>query len=187
MIDPSYAPTAALVGRCRVHQWVQGWGAFRRRHGRTLPLGPPGARSRARRPPNDLQAAYTLFFVAGEAAMAAAALDRALALNLNAAHAWNLRGSIHALRNEPEAAIEAIERARRFSPFDPTLFYAANIAIAQLTARRFEQAIEWADRALHDKPRMVVAMRVEVAANAISAGSTWHAPNSVACLPSTTS
>jgi hypothetical protein len=102
--------------------------------------------------------------------MAAAALDRALALNPNAAHAWNSRGSIHALRNEPEAAIEAIEaieRARRLSPFDPfTLFYAANIAIAHLAARRFEQAIEWADRASHDQPRMVVAMRVKVAANA---------------------
>jgi tetratricopeptide (TPR) repeat protein len=53
------------------------------------------------------------------------------------------------------------------SPFDPfTPFYAANIARAHLAARRFEQAIEWADRALHDQPRNVAAMRVKVAANA---------------------
>jgi tetratricopeptide (TPR) repeat protein len=77
------------------------------------------------------------------------------------------RGYIHALRNQSEAAIEAIERACRLSPFDPyTFLYAFNIAAAHLAARRFEQAIEWADRALLDRPRMVGAMRVKVAANA---------------------
>ena len=70
------------------------------------------------------------------------------------------------MRNQPEAAIEALERARRLSPFDPYTFFicALNIAFAHLAARRFEQAIEWADRALHDQPRMVTAMRVKVAA-----------------------
>src|SRR6516162_7604266 len=112
-------------------------------------------------------AARTLFYLAGEAAMAAAALDRAVALNPNAAHAWMFRGDIHALRNQPEAAIEAIERARRLSPFDPYSFFCAQIiAFAHLVARRFEEAIEWADRALHDQPRLVTAMRVKVAANA---------------------
>ena len=99
--------------------------------------------------------------------MAAAALDRALALNPNAAHAWLARGNIHALRNQPEATIEATERARRLSPFDPyTFFYAGSIPVAHLAARRFELAIEWADRALHDQPRLVTAMRVKIAANA---------------------
>jgi tetratricopeptide (TPR) repeat protein len=97
--------------------------------------------------------------------MAAAALDRALALNPNAAHAWLARGNIHALRNQPEAAIEAIERARRLSPFDPYSFFCAvNIAFAHLVARRFELAIEWADRALHDRARLVIAIRVKVVA-----------------------
>ena len=41
-----------------------------------------------------------------------------------------------------------------------------NIAVAHLAARRFEQAIEWADRALHDQPRLVPAMRVKTVANA---------------------
>jgi len=40
------------------------------------------------------------------------------------------------------------------------------MAVAHLAARRFEQAIEWADRALHDQPRTVGAMRVKIAANA---------------------
>ena len=53
------------------------------------------------------------------------------------------------------------------SPFDPyTFLYASNISAAHLAARRFEQAIEWADRALHDQPRTFAAMRVKIAANA---------------------
>jgi adenylate cyclase len=51
------------------------------------------------------------------------------------------------------------------SPFDPYTFRGAHtIAIAHLAARRFEQAIEWVDRALHDQPRMASTMRVKVAA-----------------------
>jgi len=66
------------------------------------------------------------------------------------------------VRNQPEAAIEALERARRLSPFDPL---AHRIALAHLVARRFEQAIEWADRARHDQPRLVSAMRVKAVVN----------------------
>jgi len=167
-IDPSYAPAAALVGSCRVRQRVQGWGALSDEDiGEACRL----ARQVLEAERNDAEtisvAARTLFRLAGEAAMAAAALDRALALNPNAALAWLARGNIHASRNQPEAAIEALERARRLSPFDPyTFFYAVSIAIAHLAARRFEQAIEWADRALHEQPRLVSAMRVKVAANA---------------------
>ena len=82
-------------------------------------------------------------------------------------YAWVTRGNIHALRNEPAEAIEAIERARRLSPVPQhTWAYASCIAGAHFAARRFEQAIEWADRALHEQPRLVAAMRVKVAANA---------------------
>ena len=167
-IDPSYTPAAALVGFCRGMQRAQGWGAL---SGDDIAEACRLARQALEAERDDAetisQAAWTLFFLAGEAAMAATAFDRALALNPNAAHAWLVRGLIHALRNRPEAAIEAIVRARRLSPFDPYTFgYALTIAFAHLAARRFDQAIEWADRALHEQPRLASAMRVKVVANA---------------------
>jgi TolB-like protein/class 3 adenylate cyclase len=167
-IDPSYAPAAAMVGWCRTHQRVHGWGALSDQDiSEACGLARQALEAERDDAETIWQAARTLFYLAGEAAMAAAAFDRALALNPNAAHAWLFRGNIHALRNQPEAAIEATERARRLSPFDPLAFhYAGNIAIAHLAARRFEQAIEWADRALHDQPRTFAAMRVKIAANA---------------------
>ena len=113
------------------------------------------------------RAAFTLFYFAGETAMAMAGLDRALALNPNAATAWGARATIHALRNQPEPAIEASDRALRLSPFDPLGFYFAVVpAIAHLLAGRFDQAIEWADRALHVQPRYLPALRYKIAANA---------------------
>jgi adenylate cyclase len=167
-MDPSYAPTAAMVGWCRGVQRSQGWGALSADDiGEACRLARQALEAEHDDAETIWQAAFTLFFLAGEAAMAAAALDRALALNPNAAHAWTARGNIHALRNQPEAAIEAVERARRLSPFDPYTFRCAQIiAVAHLVARRFEEAIEWADRALHDQPRLVTAMRTKVAANA---------------------
>jgi tetratricopeptide (TPR) repeat protein len=164
-IDPSYAPAAAMVGWCRVLQQVQGWGALSADDIDEACLARQALEAERGDAETIWQAAYTLFFLAGEAAMAAASLDRALALNPNAAHAWLMRGNIHAGRNQPEVAIEAIERARRLSPFDPyTWFYAFTIALAHFAARSFEQAIEWADRTLHDQPRFVSPMRIKVAA-----------------------
>jgi adenylate cyclase len=116
-IDPSYAPAAALVGRCRGVQRVQGWGALSDEHiGEACRLARQALEAERDDAETIWQAAYTLFFLGGEAAMAAAALDRALALNPNAAHAWMGRGLIHAVRNEPEAG----DRSHRTgAPFEP--------------------------------------------------------------------
>jgi cytochrome c-type biogenesis protein CcmH/NrfG len=61
-------------------------------------------------------AAFTLFYFAGERAIAATAIDRALALNPNSAHAWMVRGYVSL--PESAAAIEAFERAIRLNPLD---------------------------------------------------------------------
>jgi tetratricopeptide (TPR) repeat protein len=168
-------------------QRVQGWGALSADDvGEACRLARQALEAERDDAETIWQAAMTLFRLAGETAMAAAALDRALALNPNAAHAWMARGAIHASRNQPEAAIEAIERARRLSPFDPYIFfYAFTVANAHFAARRFEQAVEWADSALHDQPRLASAMRLKSPRWRFSATSTRHAPNSVGCLPST--
>jgi adenylate cyclase len=128
-IDPSYAPAAAFVGWCRVVQQWQGWRALSASEvAEACRLARQALEAERDDADTICQAAWTLFYLAGEAAMAAA-LDRALALNPNAAHAWLIRGIIHALRNRPDAAIDAVERARRLSPFDPyTYFYAHSIA-----------------------------------------------------------
>jgi len=166
-IDPSYPPAAAaMVSVCRWMQRVQGWGALSADDvGEACRLARQVLEAERDDAQTIWQAAMTLFRLAGDTATAVGALDRVLALNPNAAHAWMARGNIHASRNQPELAIEAIERARRLSPFDPySFFYDFTPAMAHFEARRFERAAEWANRALHDQPRLASAMRLKVAA-----------------------
>jgi adenylate cyclase len=165
-IDPSYAPAAASVGWCRVLQRTQGWGALSDADViEGVRLARQALEAGRDDPDTMAWAANTLSVFAGEGALAATVLDRALALNPNAPTAWICRGFLYALRNQPEPAIEALDRASRLSPFDPLGYWnACGLAFAHLAARRFEQAIECADRALHDQPRVISALRVKVAA-----------------------
>jgi TolB-like protein/Tfp pilus assembly protein PilF len=165
-IDPSYAPAAALVGFCRVLQGVQGWGAL---SDTDISAAVRLARQTIEAERDDAEAValagYTLFYFAGETATAMAAQDRALMLNPNAATAWAMKGQIHALSNQSEQAIEACNRALRLSPLDPLGFInAVSFAGAYLLTGRFEQAIEWADRALHEQPRYNPGRRIKIAA-----------------------
>jgi adenylate cyclase len=167
-IDPSYAPAAAMIGWSRSLQRVQGWGTLSDDDiADGVRLAHHAVEAVRDDPDTMWQAAWTLFILAHEVAMAESVLDRALALNPNAATAWQCRAWIHALRNQPEAAIEACDRARRLSPFDPLGYWSAfGLAMAHLVAQRFEQAIEWANRALNDQPRLISALRVKAVANA---------------------
>jgi adenylate cyclase len=167
-VNPSYAPAAALVGWCRVFQGVQGWGVL---SDVDISIAVHLARQALEAEHDDAEtvarAGFTLFYFAGETAMAMAALDRGLQLNPNMAAAWQAKGMIHSLRNQSELAIEASNRALRLSPFDPLGFIsAAALANAHLLAGRFEQAIEWADRALHAQPRFGPSRRIKIAATA---------------------
>ena len=165
-IDPSYAPAAAMVGWYRTLQYIHGWGSLSGDDiAEAILLSRQTLEAASDDPDTVWQAGYTLFLLASEASVAEAMLDRAVTLNPNAAMAWNAKGNLLALRNRPDAAIEALERARRLSPNDPNVYWnALSTAIAHLAARRFDEAIEWADRALHDQPRFITAMRVKTAA-----------------------
>ncbi len=88
-----------------------------------------------------------------------------LTLNPNSAHALMASGYVSYLRNRPEAAIEAFRRAMQLSPLDPLNFYfTGGIAFAHLTAGRYAEAVEWADRSLNESPRWLPALRVKVVA-----------------------
>ena len=74
---------------------------------------------------------------------------------------------------DEEGTLERL-RALRAELTDPkiaehrgrTVKTTGGLAFAHIAARRFEEAIEWADRALHDQPRFTVAVRAKVVANA---------------------
>lgn len=117
-------------------------------------------------------AAATLAILAGENAIAAAAIDRALMLNPNSAHAWMARGWVCGARDQSGPAIETYEHAMRLSPLDRLRRTFTNgIARAHLVSGRYEQAVDWADRTLREEPGYVGALCTKAIAAPISIGS----------------
>ena len=166
-IDPTYAPAAALISWCRWLGRTQGWGTLSDSDVRiTVQLCRQVLETERNDAETMVQAAFPLANLAHEVTFAGTVIDRAVALNPNAAIAWLLKGWLHAMLGQPEPAIEAFNQAMRLSPRDPLSYLnAAGIAHAHLVAGQFEQTIEWADRALDDQPRLTFTIRAKIVAN----------------------
>jgi len=164
-IDASYAQAAALIAFIRAMEVTQGW---------TRPdeTGIAEMTDFARRAiqygkddPDALWMASLGIGRGGDMKTAASVVSRALLLNANSAHAWMMKGFIHACQNQPKPAFDALERAIRLSPLDPLdYFFSWCLGLAAFEEGQYERAIEWADRSLRDEPFYLAALRIKVAA-----------------------
>ena len=168
-IDPSYAPAAAMIGWCRSFQRIEGWGLVSHAEVTEGVRLARRAIEAGKDDPDSLwMAGLALWLLAGEHSASSSVIDRALALNPNSAHAWMARGMVSGFQGEPSRAIEALEHGMRLSPLDPLGWaFAGMIAFAHLFARRFEDAIEWVDRALLEQPRWSPGIRSRAVACAL--------------------
>jgi len=163
VIDPSYAPAAALIGWCRVFQ-REGWQLVSEAEAKEALRLARYAIEAGKDDPDVLwMAGHVILLFGGDVAGAAGAFDRALVLNPNSAHAWMARGLATYCQNRPDPAIEAFERAMRLSPLDPqSHMFTCGMAFAHIAAGRYEEAMEWADRSLRELPRYRPSMYLKV-------------------------
>ena len=162
-IDPGYAPAKALIGFSRVHQSSHGGSPVSEADAaEAVALAKEALEVGKDDPDNLWMAAFTLLIFTGERDIAATAIDRALTLNPNSAHAWTARG--FASLTQPGLAIEAFQRAMRLNPLDRLgRAFTAGIAAAHVVAGRYEQALDWANRTLRAE-RYTFALRVKAVA-----------------------
>jgi adenylate cyclase len=164
-IDPSSALAAAMIGFCRINQTAAPNLAriSEAEVSESVRLA-RWAIATGRDDPDVLwMAGDTLSVFAGDHAAAASAIDRALTLNPNSAHACMASGWVSAYQNRPDQAIEALHRARRLSPLDPLGYmFSGGLALAHLVAGQYELAAEWAERSLNEHPRFVSAAIAKV-------------------------
>jgi TolB-like protein/class 3 adenylate cyclase/tetratricopeptide (TPR) repeat protein len=166
-LDSSYAAAAGLAAWCRGIQRGQGW---------VLPAGPEDAEGillgriaiefGANDPDALWMAAYGLAIATFDLTIALSALDRALVLNPNSAHAWGTKALVESFRGDARAAVavEASNRAIRLSPLDPLSYiYKFAGALAYLGAGQYQEAMGWIDDALREQPRFHASFRVKVA------------------------
>jgi len=82
---------------------------------------------------------------------AMALIDRSLAINRNSAGAWRVSGLLRCYTGDPESAIEHAEHALRLSPRDPMAWtFHSVLATAHMQAKRYEDAVSWATKAIRE-------------------------------------
>ena len=115
--DPFYAPARAMFDFCRALQKGRGWEALAEAEITEALLLARRALEVGKEDPDALwMAADTISILAHEHGVAASAIERALKLNPNSAHAWMARGWVACCLNQPGQAIDALTRAVRLSP-----------------------------------------------------------------------
>lgn len=90
--------------------------------------------------------------LAGRPDQQLAAIERALQLNPSFALAYFLLGVSLAMVNRPEEAVAMLEKGARLSPQDPWMWLCfQGMALAHITAERYEAAVSYAERSLELK------------------------------------
>jgi adenylate cyclase len=167
IIDPSYAPAAGLFAWCRVLQATNL--TISSKLEEDVAEGVRFARRASEPGKEDPDAlwmgGWTILTLGRDRPSGLTTIEHALRLNPNSALAWCFFGWAQSYHNRYAPAVEALERAMRLSPLDPLrwVFY-GGLAHAHFGAGRFEEAIEWADRALHAQPRMPAILAIKAAA-----------------------
>ena len=165
-IDPRYGFAATLAGGCHLLNVGQGWAADPKSE---IAEGLRLLRLALSIDGNDHVALSILgratASFSGDFDTAREMVDRAVALNPNAAFAWEARGWTYQIAGQPEEAIRSFERAIRLSPFDPWLFSRlTGMGIAFIGLGRFDEAVAAAKKALQKNQTYGAAYRCLAAA-----------------------
>jgi adenylate cyclase len=163
-VDPTYVPAAAMLAWFRTSQRTRGLALSLAEVAEATLLARRAIEVGKDDPDTLWMSAWTIAISTGDHSAAASAIERSLALNPNSAHAWMASGYVSCYRNLPDPAIEAFNRAIRLSPLDPFGWgLTGGIALAHMIAGRYEEAIGWADRCLHERASVPMVLRIRAA------------------------
>jgi TolB-like protein len=179
-LDPEFASAYAMAAWCHFWRKINGWMIDRPQE---IAEGVRLARLAVELGKDDAVAltrgGHALAHLAGELDGGIALIDKALVLNPNLAAAWFLGGFLRTVRGDPDAAIEFLARAMRFSPLDPEMFrMQAGMALSHLFAGRFDMASFWAEQSFREAPTFLAVVAIIAASHAI-AGRTEQARTAV--------
>ena len=179
-LDPEFASAHAMAAWCHFWRKINGWMTDRPKE---IAEGVRLARLAVELAKDDAVAltrgGLALAHLAGEVDGGIALIDKALVLNPNLAAAWFLGGFLRTVRGDPDAAIEFLTRAMRFSPLDPEMFrMQAGMALSHLFAGRFDMASSWAEQSFREAPTFLAVVAIIAATHAI-AGRTEQARTAV--------
>jgi len=152
-IDPKYPLALALAGWCHaqrsVYNWVEDVAGSQ---ALALKLAEQAAELSSD-DPLILTVLGTVHTFVRKHGTARVLLERAVALDPNAAWAWSRLGWLETYSDQPERALKDFERALRLSPLDPMNFNNyAGMGAAHYVAQDYDKAIALYRRALEERP-----------------------------------
>lgn len=169
-LDSSFALAYAMAARCYMQRQGFGWVADReheiveaeRLALRAAELGKDDATTLC-------SAGLVLTSVIHDLNYGSALIDRALSLNPNLAWVWLSGSFVKVYLGEPEIALERAAHAMKLSPQDPQIFAMQTAsALGHFFAGRDDEALSWANCALQEQPKFVVAACVAAASSALA-------------------
>jgi adenylate cyclase len=167
VLDPTYALPKALAAYCyaqRVTYMRASDPAADR--AKALQLARDGASLDSNDPLvlTVLSAAYNLV---GQVDLGLAAIEKALTVDPNSAWAWLRSGWSNTYAGRHDTAIDHFRRAMRLSPLDPMRFSAlVGIGAAHFAKGQCEEAAQWIEKGLCERPDAVWCYRLLTAAYA---------------------
>jgi adenylate cyclase len=182
-LDPAFASAYGMAAWCYIWRRLNGWVVD---HAHETSEGARLAKQAVELGKDDAVAlsrgGHAFAWFHRDLDNSAAFIDRALVLNPNLSAAWNLSGWVRAYRGELDLAVEHQARAMRLSPLDPILYnMQVGTAFAHFLADRYDDASEWANKALHEQSDYPAATRILAASKAL-AGQTGDAQGAMARL-----
>ena len=169
-LDSNFASAYALAAACHFWSRFNGWavsskefnGAGAEFARRAVDLGKDDPVALAR-------GGHALANFVGDLDAAIALIDRALAINQNFAAAWFLGSFVRIMRGEYDVAIAQLAHSMRLSPLDPEMYrIQGGTALAHLCAGRYDEAADWAERALRGLPSFLIVVCILAASRALA-------------------
>jgi adenylate cyclase len=183
-IDPDYPLALSLAGWCHAQRSVYNWADdIPQSQACALRLAEKAAELSGDDPLMlaVLGAVHTFVRNHGTARVL---LERAVALDPNAAWAWSRLGWLDNYSDRPSEAIEKFERAMRLSPLDPMNFNNyVGLASAHEVAQDYDKAVALYRRGLEERPHAVWIYR-NLASSLSGAGRTDEAREAYAVMMS---
>jgi TolB-like protein/Flp pilus assembly protein TadD len=167
-LDPTYSSAYGLAAQCFVFRRTMNWAtSFDEEAQEGARLARLAVEFGSDDPTALWMAGQALAYLAYDYDAALAAVDRSLALNPSSASAYCYSGWVRVYCGDNDTALDHFARGLRLSPHDPMewLFY-AGMGYAYLQARRYEEAIAAARRALHSNSKWAGIYRVLAASYA---------------------
>ncbi|MFL6582209.1 MAG: adenylate/guanylate cyclase domain-containing protein [Burkholderiales bacterium] len=152
-IDPEYPVALSLAGWCHAQRLVYNWTEDLEVSRREALRDAERAAEYAGDDPLVLAVLGAVHTILRNMGTARVMLERAVALDPNAAWAWSRLGWIENYSDHAGRAIEHFERALRLSPLDPMNFNNyVGIGSAHEIAERYDEAVAQYRRALQERP-----------------------------------